>query len=147
VAARQAPEARGIHKRIRAGKAVLAGMADDLLAATTANIAESGVGSADGVRQGPAKLAAFSPGKARAVGGLQEFLEANVYRHERNRRATESGQAILRELFDAYVREPSRLPPRYQQRIEKDGLHRVVCDYIAGMTDQYCRKMHQGLFA
>ncbi|MCY2929575.1 MAG: deoxyguanosinetriphosphate triphosphohydrolase [Planctomycetota bacterium] len=139
------PGARAIHRRIRACKAVLAGMADDLLATTRANLAAAGVGSADDVRRAGGKLASFSPRKAADVEALQRFLEANVYCHELNLKATRSGQAVIGDLFDAYVADPSLLPGRYQQRIAADGLERVVCDYVAGMTDRYCREKRETL--
>ena len=53
---------------------------------------------------------------------------------------------ILRDLFQTYAGEPLQLPPRYQRRIEADGLHRVVCDYIAGMTDRFALDEHRKLF-
>ena len=145
VAAAADPGAKAIHRRIRACKAVLAGMADDLLTTTRANLAAAGAASANDVRRAGGKLAGFSPAMAAQVRQLQSFLEANVYCHQLNLRATRSGQAVIGELFDAYVAEPSLLPDRYRERIERDGLERVVCDYIAGMTDKYCREKRESL--
>lgn len=143
VAAGADPGARPIHRRIRACKAVLAGMADDLLATTRANLGAAGVSSVDDVRGAGRKLVSFSAGKARDVEALQKFLETNVYCHERNLQATRNGQAVIGEVFDAYAADPSLMPARYQQRIEGDGLERVVCDYVAGMTDKYCREKRE----
>ena len=53
---------------------------------------------------------------------------------------------ILRDLFESYVDEPRALPPHYQEQIERDGVHRVVCDYIAGMTDRFAVDEHRKLF-
>jgi dGTPase len=53
---------------------------------------------------------------------------------------------ILRDLFESLVREPRQLPPRFQQQIEREGVHRVVCDYIAGMTDRFALQEHRKLF-
>ena len=52
---------------------------------------------------------------------------------------------VIRELFAAYQAEPALLPGRYARRIAADGLHRVICDYIAGMTDRFCRAEHRRL--
>ena len=46
----------------------------------------------------------------------------------------------------SYVASRCQLPPRYQGRIERDGVHRVVCDYIAGMTDRFAVDEHRKLF-
>jgi dGTPase len=64
-------------------------------------------------------------------------LYQNVYYHPRvaevNRRACE----MLRRVFEAYLADPDRLGEGATRRVEKEGLHRTVCDYIAGMTDRY----------
>jgi len=52
---------------------------------------------------------------------------------EVNSRACE----MLREVFDAYLRDPTRLGDNATRRIEQEGLYRTVCDYVAGMTDRY----------
>lgn len=143
VAAGADPGARAIHRRIRACKAVLAGMADDLLATTRATLAAAGARGIDDVRHAGKKLVGFSPRKAADVESLQKFLETNVYCHELNLKATQNGQAVIGELFDAYVADPSLMPGRYEQRIGADGLERVVCDYVAGMTDKYCREKRE----
>jgi dGTPase len=53
---------------------------------------------------------------------------------------------LLRDLFQSYVAEPRQLPPHFQLQLERDGVHRVVCDYIAGMTDRFAVDEHQKLF-
>ena len=53
---------------------------------------------------------------------------------------------FLRELFHTYVRNPQQLPQQYQERIEKDDVHRAVCDYLAGMTDRYAQDDYIKLF-
>jgi dGTPase len=83
---------------------------------------------------------------ATRVRELKEFLLANMYRHYRVVRMGDKAGRILRDLFQTYAGEPLQLPPRYQRRIEADGLHRVVCDYIAGMTDRFALDEHRKLF-
>ena len=69
---------------------------------------------------------------AALVRELKDFLLKNLYRHYRVVRMGDKAGRILRDLFAAYAGEPLQLPPRYQARIERTGIHRVVCDYIAG---------------
>jgi dGTPase len=69
-----------------------------------------------------------------------------MYRHYRVVRMGDKAGRILRDLFQSYVGEPLQLPPRHQRRIEADGLQRVVCDYIAGMTDRFALDEHRKLF-
>jgi dGTPase len=77
---------------------------------------------------------------------LKEFLLNNMYRHYRVVRMGDKAGRMLRDLFHSYTSEPLQLPPRFQARIQKDGLHRVVCDYIAGMTDRFALDEHRKLF-
>jgi len=53
---------------------------------------------------------------------------------------------FIRELFTAYIEQPTQLPPEVQARIPEEGLYRVVCDYIAGMTDRYALDEYRKLF-
>ncbi|HUT60133.1 MAG TPA: deoxyguanosinetriphosphate triphosphohydrolase [Phycisphaerae bacterium] len=137
-AERDAPEAGPVHKQIRACKAALAAMADDLIATTAANIASADLAGPDDVRRAPRRLAALSPAVAEAVRQMQDFLLNSVYLAPAARRNDLQAREAVGSLFGAYVADPSRLPERYRRRIDADGLHRVVCDYIAGMTDRFC---------
>jgi dGTPase len=109
----------------------------DLVAASAKSIAESGVQSADDVRRQMTPLIRYSDELAEANRALRKFLYQNVYYHPRvsevNRRACE----MLRRIFEAYLVDPDRLGDGATKRIEKEGLYRTVCDYVAGMTDRY----------
>ena len=109
----------------------------DLVATSAKMIAESGVQSADNVRRRSARLIRYSDELAEANRALRKFLYQNVYYHPRvsevNRRACE----MLRRVFEAYLVDPDRLGDGATRRIEQEGLHRTVCDYVAGMTDRY----------
>ena len=79
---------------------------------------------------------------------MQDFLRHNVYLCGENVAHDREGRQILRGLFGVLVAEPSLLPKRYRRRIGSavgDSAHRVVCDYVAGMTDRYCRQQYERL--
>jgi dGTPase len=118
----------------------------DLLETTLANVQGAGVGSVDEVRQAGRRLVGYSAEMASRVRELKDFLLRNMYRHYRVVRMGDKAGRILRDLFQTYVSEPLQLPPRYQARIDSEGLHRVVCDYIAGMTDRFALDEHRKLF-
>lgn len=109
----------------------------DVIMTSAQSIADAGVRSADDARRQPAPLIRYSDDLFQANGELRKFLYQNVYYHPRvadvNRRACE----MLRKVFEAYLAEPERLGEAAAKRIEAEGLHRTVCDYIAGMTDRY----------
>ncbi len=140
------PNARWIHKRIRATKAVLAQMADDAVATTNENVRTLCIRSTEDVRQAGRRIAEFSGPMRPAVNALQEFLLENVYQAGENAKQTQQAGQILRQLFEAYVNDPSLLPERYRKRIDTGGdmsTYRVTCDYIAGMTDRFCKEQHK----
>jgi dGTPase len=118
----------------------------DLVESTRRSLAEAGAGSVEDVRRAGRRLVGYSPGMASRVRELKEFLFRNMYRHYRVVRMGDKAGRLLRELFEAYVAEPRQLPPHFQDQIERDGVHRVVCDYIAGMTDRFAVDEHQKLF-
>ncbi len=74
---------------------------------------------------------------------LEQFLHQRVYRHPTVVRTDTEGQTMIRALFNAYRRNPSDLPPRFAARIAEQGVERVICDYIAGMTDRFCMTEHK----
>jgi len=143
------PGAQGVQQRLRATKAVLAEMADDVVATTGQAIRRVGPARPGEARLAGRRLVGFSDEMRLAVNQLQDFLRANVYLAEVTAEQRRRGERIIRELFGAYLNSPSLLPERYGRRIggrAGDSAHRVVCDYIAGMTDRFCRQEHRKLF-
>jgi dGTPase len=117
-----------------------------LLATTLQQLADAGVGSVTDVRQAGRRLVAYDPEMAAMVRELKDFLYRNMYRHYRVVRMGDKAGRILRDLFGVYAGEPLQLPPRHQARIPQEGIHRVVCDYLAGMTDRFALDEHCKLF-
>ncbi len=119
---------------------------NDLIQTSLANLESVGVRSVGEVRRAGRRLVAYSPEMAARVRELKDFLFRNMYRHYRVVRMGDKAGRILRNLFESYVAEPRQLPPHFQGQLERDGVHRVVCDYIAGMTDRFAVDEHQKLF-
>jgi len=109
----------------------------DLVATSAESIAESGVQTADDVRWQTAPLIRYSNELAEANRALRKFLYQNVYYHPRVAEVNQRACEMLRRVFEAYLADPDRLGEGAMRRVEKEGLHRTVCDYIAGMTDRY----------
>jgi dGTPase len=109
----------------------------DVIATSATSIIDANVQSADDVRKQPSPLIRYSDELLEANRALRKFLYANVYYHPRvaevNRRACE----MLKKVFETYAVDPSGLGEAAAKRIDEEGLHRTVCDYIAGMTDRY----------
>ncbi|MBO0694479.1 MAG: deoxyguanosinetriphosphate triphosphohydrolase [Verrucomicrobia bacterium] len=119
----------------------------DLVSTSAKSIATAGVLSADEARQQAAPLVRYSDDLFQANRDLRKFLYQNVYYDPRvsevNRRACE----MLRQVFQTYIADPDKLGETAAKRIETEGLHRTVCDYIAGMTDRYLMEEYARLEA
>ncbi|NLF33274.1 MAG: deoxyguanosinetriphosphate triphosphohydrolase [Planctomycetes bacterium] len=139
------PGARPIHTQIRATKGILAILADDVVATTGRRLDDAAPADLEAVRDAPQRLVACSDPVRAALDQLGDFMYREVYLHPANRRSTDEGRHLIRDLFARFAAAPDALPGRYARRIEADGLHRVVCDYIAGMTDRFCRDEHRRL--
>ena len=77
---------------------------------------------------------------------LKDFLFSNMYRHYRVVRMAVKAERIISDLFQAYHLDPPILPRQFQELVEERGLERVICDYIAGMTDRYAIEEHEKIF-
>jgi dGTPase len=112
-------------------------LATDLIEFTYRQIEWSGVRSVEDVRRLPRRLASFSPEAAVKNRQLKEFLSENVYSHPAIVEDRDRSVAALDALFAFFLEHPDRLPKHYAELAEREPRHRVVCDYIAGMTDHF----------
>ena len=118
----------------------------DLLEQTENRLRQARVGSVADVRGAAEVLAAPSPRVAALKKELEAFLHERVYRHYRVMRMAHKGQRMLEALFAEFCRYPDELPARYLERTRAEPLPRVVCDYLAGMTDRYAQDEYLRLF-
>lgn len=91
-------------------------------------------------------VVSFSPEVEAVLCEHEQLLRERAYRHNRVAAMDYKAKLIIRSLFGAHVDQPRLLPVRYFRRIEQQGLHRVVCDYLAGMTDRFCQDTYHNLF-
>jgi len=119
----------------------------DVIKSSAYEIAAAGVTTAEEVRRQERKLIRFSDQLETANGELRRFLYKNVYYHPRVAAVNQQACEMLRAVFEAYVGAPDLLGDGAVKRIETEGLHRTVCDYIAGMTDRYLMEEHARLVA
>ena len=120
----------------------------DAIAATSARLEQAGVESLHDLRALPDNVAVYSPDLAAENRELKRFLFEHFYRHFRVVRMAVKAERMLSNLFRAYVDEPRQLPKDTQRRAADgaEGLHRAVCDYLAGMTDRYAIQEYRRLF-
>jgi len=118
----------------------------DLVKETEKNITRLNVQSVEDVRNVGERLVTFSPDTARKNLQLKNFLAINLYDHYRVKRMSSKAKMVVKELFLAYQENPKLLPQKYQQKIGEEGKERIICDYIAGMTDRYALDEYRKLF-
>ena len=118
----------------------------DLVDTTSAKLRESGAASVRELQALPYNVIGFSDDLARRNRELKDFLYRRLYRHPRVVRMAVKAEQIIADLFAAYVQETEILPYEIQENIEKRGLERAVCDYVAGMTDRFAIEEHGKLF-
>ena len=135
--------------RLEAVRRMIGAMVDDVLAETRRRAANGKVGSPEDVRMLGHALVAFSRDMAEDLSALRLFLMERMYRHWRVNRTRSQARRILAEMFQLFLAEPDVLPTEWYGRVEgrdDNGRARVICDYIAGMTDRYAIEEHRKLF-
>jgi len=118
----------------------------DLVDQTRKNISEAGITTQEAVRTHSGNLVMFSSETAARNRELKRFLYKNLYRHYKVERMRIKAERFLTMLFENYLQNPTLLPSSYQEKYERYGRERVVCDYIAGMTDRYALDEYKRLF-
>ena len=139
---RQYPEGRAKLKFNEANKRVFDRLASDLIEKTRREIIASSVGSVEDVRKFPKRLARFSENIARATAELKKFLFSELYDHPAIVVDRQRSVGSLDELFSYFLAHPEKLPSSYAELARQSPPHRVVCDYIAGMTDHFLLRQH-----
>jgi dGTPase len=126
---------------------VVRGLVDELVSGfvqgTLEAAAEASVGNPDDVRQCPRRLACFTLASQATNRQLKQFLHHFVYFSEPLAEERRRSAGMLAELFEFYLANPEKLPENYVESLAVAPIHRVVCDYIAGMTDGFFLRCFQ----
>jgi len=127
-------------------RTMIDGQVRDVVETTEKLIARAGVQSADDVRLHARALVQYSPRRRKLNQEMRKYLFQNLYFSRTVDEANTRAVRILAELFKFYLAHPREIGELSRQRIRKEGLHRAVCDYMAGMTDRYVMLEYQRLF-
>ena len=140
------PEAREKLKFNEALKHVLDLLATDLIESTQQRVLASGVCSTEDIRRASKRLAGFSEEAKASNAALKRFLFAHIYNHPAITEDRDYSVKCLEELFAYYLEKPASMPASYEELAQTEARHVIVCDYIAGMTDQFLLRQHRGHF-
>ena len=126
-------------------KRVLDLLATDLIENTRSAAARARAESVEDVRRAPQRLAGFSATVAAENAALKKFLLAGLYENPTIVGERERSVEALAQLFNFYVEHPEAMPRAHAELAQQSSLYRVVCDYIAGMTDHYLLRVHDAM--
>jgi dGTPase len=140
------PGARTALKFSEALRHVLDLLATDLISNTQRLVADSGAKSVQDIRRIPLRLAGLSESGRSQNALLKSFLFNHVYNHPYITEDCNRSILCLEELFTFYLQEPHSMPEPHEEMARETPRHVVVCDYIAGMTDQFLLRQHQEHF-
>ncbi len=128
-------------RRTRLAKGMLDVLAIDAIETSRTALAAARLCGWLDVTAYPAPLVRLSDAADAALRRLEAFLLEAMYLHPQMRPSAQKAKQWLQTLFEAMLKAPQRMPTYYQQMTAAEGLHRTVCDYIAGMTDRFCAEM------
>ncbi len=118
----------------------------DLIETSRRLIAEAGVESLDGVRSAGRWLVRSSEGLEAEKREFQDFLHEHLYQHHRVMQTANKAKKFVKSLFEEFLAHEEDLPGDFRARVKVEGKHRIVCDYIAGMTDRFAQDAYKKLF-
>jgi dGTPase len=118
----------------------------DVIQQTHRNMDDAAVDSVEAVQRLDYNVIGTSEEAGARTRQLKDFLYQRLYCHHRVIRMQTKAERVITELFNAYVAEPRQMPEAMQARLKETSLHRVVCDYVAGMTDRFALQEYAKLF-
>jgi dGTPase len=124
-------------------KRMLDRLVGDLIRNTQARVKLAKVASLDDVRHHPERQVALSPEVEEERRTTKQFLYDNLYFSPSLAEEKDDAEIIIGALFTRWMEKPATLPRNYQEKAREEPLARVVCDYIAGMTDHFIYEQYE----
>ncbi|HUZ47555.1 MAG TPA: deoxyguanosinetriphosphate triphosphohydrolase [Terriglobia bacterium] len=135
-----APEKLKFNEALRG---LMDALVTDLITATQKRLEKMEVRTLADVRRAPRRLVGLSSRQAGENQELKVFLQENLYAHREVRAERQRIVRRVEQLFEFFMEHPRSLPAFYVAKTGDDPIYRVVCDYIAGMTDNYLADQHK----
>jgi dGTPase len=124
-------------------KRVLNRWVGDLIENTKEQVGQAGIKNTQDVRSCPRRLVTLSSPVEQERRGAKEFLYKNLYFSTTLEPEKNDAERVVSELFKFWMEKPENLPPGYREKATQEPLPRIVCDYIAGMTDNYIYEQYE----
>ena len=130
----------------RAVRNLIERLSKDVLIQTPQSIERYGIDSPDKVRSLSKPVSVFSENTYVDLNRLSSYIKKTVFSHPVVLIMLHKARKIIRELFNTFVEHGELLPEELQDKAKREDIYRIVCDYIAGMTDRYAMDMYDMLF-
>ncbi|MBU0506613.1 MAG: deoxyguanosinetriphosphate triphosphohydrolase [bacterium] len=126
-------------------KAIINHLVSDLIKTTSDNIEKLGIKTIEDVHKNGCGLVSLSQETKKANKELKAFLYQNLYTHEKVLKMQDEAKVIVAKLFQTFMEKPFLIPDEFKKFYTNENPERIVCDYIAGMTDRYALGEYEGL--
>ena len=140
------PGIKGEVRKYQIISSIINSQVTDLISRTEANIKRLKIKRPQDVFAVPERIVAMSKEMQALRAPMRKFLTEKLYKHYRVVRMSSKAHRFITSLFQVYIDKTEQLPPATQARIKKGDKYRVICDYIAGMTDRYALDEYKKLF-
>jgi dGTPase len=145
-AGKEFPSAEGEVRKFFIIRNIIDYLVSDLITQSYKNIIASGVRSAQAVKQQPRPLVSFSEKIEKGNKLLKDFLMQNLYCHKKVLDVNKKAGVVLKDIFTYYLEHQEKLEKSTRMKLKERSLKRVICDYVAGMTDRYAIFLHEKIF-
>lgn len=141
------PRTNDTLKRYQIIRRLISILVDDCITESQRRILHAGVACSDDVRSFQGRLIDFSDVVKNDRLPLRRFLKEALYQHYRVNRMSDKAKRFIEALFGAYINNTAMLPHEHQEKIHSpQDAWRVICDYIASMTDRFALDEYEKLF-
>lgn len=144
------PDLRGKILNYQIIRHIINAQITDLITQTTANLEALKPAAPDDIRSTPKKICSFSPEMKSKHDDLKKFLYKNMYEHHRVKRMEEKAREVIEKLFHKFLEAPDLMPSNIHAHFKREKQNgnekRIICDYVAGMTDRYALEEYDRLF-
>jgi len=134
------------HRKYQVVKRLINAQVTDAVNATDSKLKELGMNSVEDVRNRKSPIVSFTPAMKKKNEGLKQFLYQNLYSHFRVVRMADKAERLIISLFEVYINRPEQLSPSTREKCKTEDPRRVICDYVAGMTDRFVLEEYNKLF-
>lgn len=140
------PDLEGKIERIQTIRNIIDLQVSDIIENSSKMIRELNIKTIEDVRRTSLRIICFSKEMELLRQPMRDYLMNNLYHNYRVIRMADKARRFIAELFNVYINRLEQLPPSCRKRLNSEDPYRVVCDYIAGMTDRYALEEYKKLF-